>query len=55
MVIKRQIKRKYIVNVTFYLIIYDRGDIVLSLSIINPLHESLELVFILGSLIFFNY
>jgi hypothetical protein len=52
---KDKLERKHIVNVTFHKKGYYKGNIVLPLSIINPLPKYLELVHILGFLVFFNY
>lgn len=41
--------------VTFYKKGYNKDYVVLPLSITNPLPESLKPVYILGSLVFFNY
>jgi len=41
--------------VTFCKKWYSKGDVVLLLNIINPLPESQEPVYILGSLVSFNY
>jgi hypothetical protein len=43
------------VNITFRLKGYDKGDVNLFLNTTNPPHETMKLMFILELLVFFNY
>lgn len=52
---KNKFRRKHIVKVIFRKKVYNKDDIVLPLSMINPLPESLKSVNILESQVSFNY